>query len=782
MMNNNKRERRWIDAWNSFTMLGTANKDTTAPFLLLALLMRWYEVPSEAWTPYLIRINKIRALSGTPFTVKWNKAVRLCFTRWICGHPLRGYGVPLHEDGFPKPLSAMKPWCSSRIGRALTLTMLTWSRALTATSTIDRNLIEDPYTGSWSEDDVEKSVKAFLRWSGNRPTLRIKPWTWWHLSTKAGPNGHAITSWWDDLTVISKDDVDAFKTLCGEKMVTILSHLRFLTQQETPMKALKEILKLSKVKDPIKARLVWIKDKELKIRSIGIGNYWYQNALQGIHDSVMEALRRIPEDMTFHQGDALRILKKPVGHSYWSLDLTAATDRFPLWFQKFVLTYAFSPAVADSWTHLMSTEFSSRYGKIRYAVGQPMGYLSSWAVFALSHHYVVYLAAKRAGLRSHRGLYVLLGDDIVIAHDDLAREYKNIIHHLGVGLSESKTHQSENLFEFAKRWYCPDGEEHSPFPIHAVSLKAKYTDLVALGIKAEEKGWVITPSMLEFLAEANCLLWRNLGDACKSRSLDILDLYNAAANAAIGRGSWDSVLRRTVSVRRTISPVPTSFAHYADEVVSLVLRVMFVTKGLGSLAIATEKGNSFIAKLLPTVVKGPNPFKGMTKILINVPQVHVYSQMVEEFSRIPRLELRDMYQGKTKNQMISLIVTDLDTLMTERSQTLNWAVLSRTVRALVVLMSRLSSVGLTFTEQGRMPDGLLREILRPITAEDVSYSSRYSDPDSHLNQLWSRGVSLRQQDDKDWDPSKAKGYSVFRRLNYLTSEGKVSSYLYGERG
>jgi len=101
---------------------------------------------------------------------------------------------------------------------------------------------------------------------------------------------------------------------------------------------------------------------------------------------------------------------------------------------------------------------------------------------------VVYLAAKRAGLRSHRGLYVLLGDDIVIAHDDLAREYKNIIHHLGVGLSESKTHQSENLFEFAKRWYCPDGEEHSPFPIHAVSLKAKYTDLVALGIKAEEKG------------------------------------------------------------------------------------------------------------------------------------------------------------------------------------------------------------------------------------------------------------------------------------------------------
>jgi len=169
--------------------------------------------------------------------------------------------------------------------------------------------------------------------------------------------------------------------------------------------------------------------------------------------------------------------------------------------------------------------------------------------------------------------------------------------------------------------------------------------------------------------------------------------------------------------------------------VNLVLRVMFVTKGLGSLAVATEKGAGFIAALFPTTVKGPNPFKGMTKILMNTPQVHVYSQIVEEFSRIPKLQLRDMYQGKTKNQMVSLIVTDLDTLMTTRSQTLNWAVLSRTVRALVVLMSRLSSVGLTFTEQNRIPDAMLIAILAPLKEEEVSYSSRYIDSDDHLNQL-----------------------------------------------
>lgn len=124
----------------------------------------------------------------------------------------------------------------------------------------------------------------------------------------------------------------------------------------------------------------------------------------------------------------------------------------------------------------------------------------------MSHHFVVYMAAKKAGLRSHRGLYVLLGDDIVIAHDDLAREYKYIIVKLGVEMSDFKTHVSTSRFEFAKRWYEPGREELSPYPIHSVPLKAKYTDLVAIGIKGEEKGWVTTSSCLEFLSAANCIL------------------------------------------------------------------------------------------------------------------------------------------------------------------------------------------------------------------------------------------------------------------------------------
>lgn len=37
---------------------------------------------------------------------------------------------------------------------------------------------------------------------------------------------------------------------------------------------------------------------------------------------------------------------------------------------------------------------------IRYAVGQPMGALSSWAMLALTHHFIVQYAAYRTGIRT----------------------------------------------------------------------------------------------------------------------------------------------------------------------------------------------------------------------------------------------------------------------------------------------------------------------------------------------------------------------------------------------
>jgi hypothetical protein len=48
--------------------------------------------------------------------------------------------------------------------------------------------------------------------------------------------------------------------------------------------------------------------------------------------------------------------------------------------------------------------------------------------------------------------YVLLGDDIVLTNDAVAKEYRTIMNELGVSISEQKTHVSQDTYEFAKRW------------------------------------------------------------------------------------------------------------------------------------------------------------------------------------------------------------------------------------------------------------------------------------------------------------------------------------------
>jgi len=86
----------------------------------------------------------------------------------------------------------------------------------------------------------------------------------------------------------------------------------------------------------------------------------------------------------------------------------------------------------------------------KYATGQPMGAYSSWALFSVCHHFVVYAAAKSAGIPNYTE-YALLGDDIVLTNPKVAEMYLKIMKELGVGISPLKSHVSQDSFEFAKR-------------------------------------------------------------------------------------------------------------------------------------------------------------------------------------------------------------------------------------------------------------------------------------------------------------------------------------------
>lgn len=85
---------------------------------------------------------------------------------------------------------------------------------------------------------------------------------------------------------------------------------------------------------------------------------------------------------------------------------------------------------------------------------------------AITHHVIVHLAATRAE-KPPWGKYVLLGDDIVIADKDIAREYRAVMSELDVPISDAKTHVSNDTCEFAKRW-IHKGVEITPYPLPAI--------------------------------------------------------------------------------------------------------------------------------------------------------------------------------------------------------------------------------------------------------------------------------------------------------------------------
>lgn len=96
-------------------------------------------------------------------------------------------------------------------------------------------------------------------------------------------------------------------------------------------------------------------------------------------------------------------------------------------------------------------------------------------MLALTHHYIVLLAARRVGFSSFSH-YAILGDDIVIANRSVAEAYHNIMTEiLGVEINLSKSLVSEHSFEFAKRLITLKGEVSPLGPRNLlVALKSPY--------------------------------------------------------------------------------------------------------------------------------------------------------------------------------------------------------------------------------------------------------------------------------------------------------------------
>jgi len=210
-----------------------------------------------------------------------------------------------------------------------------------------------------------------------------------------------------------------------------------------------------------------------KVRVFAIVDYWTQVALKPLHTYIMDILKELPTDGTFDQLKPVRRLLKriPVTQKVYSYDLSAATDRLPVSIQELLLKEMFTEGFAYSWRRLLTErvfklprKLGVREAGIRYAVGQPMGAYSSWAMLALTHHAMVQYAAYLAGVTGWFEEYAVLGDDIVIAHDGVAAKYLCICRWFGVtvGIQKSLVASSRTA-EFAKKLFV-NNKLVSPVP------------------------------------------------------------------------------------------------------------------------------------------------------------------------------------------------------------------------------------------------------------------------------------------------------------------------------
>jgi hypothetical protein len=257
---------------------------------------------------YFCIIQKSINTQGLKETLKWIKAVRLSFTRYLAGCPLeRLEGVSLNKHGLPEKFYFLHKYAlrGTHLEKRFLLTLLTASRALTLDPEGDLEPIISPWKGTLPED-----IGRFSKSGRKSLGLRKIQWFWKqpHPSAKSGPNGHAILTssfdadqLWLEKESLGNDLLRSLETIGGPSLTMRIRMLASTVGDHSFSHYFKKAFKLKETKHCLR-RLTYISDKEGKTRTIAIFDYWSQSVLKPLHNSLMRLLHRIPEDCTFNQG------------------------------------------------------------------------------------------------------------------------------------------------------------------------------------------------------------------------------------------------------------------------------------------------------------------------------------------------------------------------------------------------------------------------------------------------------------------------------------------------
>nr|UPW42073.1 MAG: putative RNA dependent RNA polymerase [Beijing sediment mito-like virus 7] len=509
---------------------------------------------------YITLFDKIRKDSGIQYAIKYFKAAKLHCTRFICGKPLfiNKSGVAVDSSGWPKRFSFLKKYLVDNQGLRVILTLLTYTRSIIPNKEEnklikpDYSTITNPYKGkdwtipaSFIKDWVERNNLHL-----DKPTYTDELH---YVSTKGSPNGPATVSALWGFKYLNSHQLNWMLGLVNKEYWKSILSLRFLNLVAKPTLIFNE-----KKEHLYTGKLAIVNDPELKRRIIAMVDYQSQFVLKPIHEGLLDLLSNLPTDRTFTQ-DPFHNWSDDV-ENFHSLDLSAATDRFPIILQKKLLMYIYKDShFANNWANLLANrEFYSKDldCTLRYSVGQPMGAYSSWAAFTITHHLVVNYAAHLCGLNNFND-YIILGDDIVIHNNKVASKYVTIMTRLGVDISVPKTHVSKDTYEFAKRW-IKDGKEITGIPLRGILNNFKTPKIIFLELfEYLQKYRLCRYTTLDLV----CLLYNRLQFGKKNKTSSqmkkILYDFNQAVRYTFGLSTKDELISYfAFKFRNSILTVP----------------------------------------------------------------------------------------------------------------------------------------------------------------------------------------------------------------------------------
>lgn len=465
---------------------------------------------------YLVLVLKLWRQHGSAFTIKWLKACSVALQRKIGDNPMRSLRaidkdlpLPRLTNGVPRFINPLDRGLirNGHLGTIrFYLGLLNLYRVLEAPGVLKLSTITEPFKGDTQYlEDLKLMISSkkliFFDLLPGFEKIRGMSLSPRHfiMSRSASPsNKMAAHGIFTDVLLMNKYRPDLWQDILDYLYITKPKVTKFVRQLQfayaTAMSLEKGIVVQSNGKVAFRAGLNYKPSAEEghyegsalsqfaikvepagKLRLFALVDTVTQSTMAPLHDACFALLKLIPNDGTFNQELSIkRSQTKAVNaNKAFSFDLTAATDRLPAVLISLLFEEIWKlPGLGSLWLSIMTNRdfaftdkaaetYKVSRGPYRYAVGQPMGALSSWAGLALIHHWLVQLAAAKVHIRNYGDLsafvwceaYEILGDDLVIFDSDIADEYLLIMTGIGCEININKSIISRNrpVFEFAKR-------------------------------------------------------------------------------------------------------------------------------------------------------------------------------------------------------------------------------------------------------------------------------------------------------------------------------------------